>query len=68
MTYDVLVTTRAEKELNQAADWITKDAPDTAERWFNGFVKALLTLSVNPQRCGLARENAEFPGESDEFK
>jgi plasmid stabilization system protein ParE len=63
MTYHVLVTTRAERELNQATDWIAKNAPDTAERWFRGFVKAILTLEENPERCALARENPEFPFE-----
>ena len=61
MTFEVLVTERAEQELNQAADWIARDAPDTAEKWFNGFVEAIVSLSEHPERCGLARENDRFP-------
>ena len=61
MSFDVLVTERAEQELNQAADWIARDAPDTAEKWFNGFVEALDSLGEHPERCGLARENGRFP-------
>ena len=60
MTFDALVVKRAEQQLNHAVAWIARDAPDTAERWFNGFVEANLTLGENPDRCGLARENAAF--------
>lgn len=63
MTYKVLISRRAQRELNQAADWIAKSAPETAERWFNKFVEALLTLRDNPHRCGFARENPSFPYE-----
>ncbi len=63
MSFEVLVTERASQELHQAADWIAKDAPETANRWFNGFVTAISTLDENPQRCSLARENRRFPFE-----
>lgn len=60
MSFNVLVTERAERELNQTADWIARDAPDTANRWFNGFVTSIVSLADNPQRCGVARENHRF--------
>jgi plasmid stabilization system protein ParE len=60
MTYDVRVTDRAERQLNDAADWIAKSAPAAADRWFNGFVAALRGLKHNPERCGLAHENPMF--------
>jgi len=63
MSYQVLITERAERELKDATDRIAEHAPETADRWFNGFIKALSTLGLNPQRCGLARENALFPYE-----
>lgn len=63
MRFDVVVTRRAEQELNEAADWIARDAPDTAERWFNGFVEKIVSLGEHPERCGLARENERFPFE-----
>ena len=55
MTYDVLVTKHAERELNSAADWIAGDSPDTAQRWFNEFVEAILTLGEFPERGAIAR-------------
>ena len=60
MSFEVLVTRRAEQELNQAADWIARSAPDTAEEWFNGFVKAIVSLGEHPERCGFAHENERF--------
>ena len=63
MRYDVLITNRAERQLNEAADWIARSAPVAADRWFNGFVAAMLGLENNPERCGLAHESPNFPYE-----
>ena len=57
MTFAVLVTKQAKRELRDATNWIAKDAPTTAERWHDGFIESLETLSENPKRCGHAREN-----------
>ena len=67
MSYGVRLTERAERDLNAAADWIAERAPETAERWFSGFVDALLTLRDNPYRCRLARETDAFPFELRQF-
>jgi plasmid stabilization system protein ParE len=63
MKYQVLVTERAKRELDEAASWISKRAPEAAARWFHGFVTALLTLKTNPERCGFARACACEGGE-----
>ena len=57
MPYQVIVLKRAETELQAAADWIAERSPQSAERWFNGFVRSLLSLQENPQRCALAPES-----------
>lgn len=63
MTYEVLITPRAEWQLNAIADWIAKNAPKAADRWFNRFVDALLTLAEHPRRCSIAPESESFPYE-----
>lgn len=63
MTYQVLLLARAERDLDEVTDWIARNAPQTAGRWFDGFVAALASLRENPRRCGLARENDAFPFE-----
>jgi plasmid stabilization system protein ParE len=67
MTYTVIVTRPAKGQLNRAADWIAEKAPEAAERWFNGFVAAISSLSRNPRRCGFAREHRQFPFELREL-
>ena len=57
MKYDVVILAKAEADLNAAVAWIKQRAPAAAERWFNGFVEAILALERNPTRCGLAPEN-----------
>src|SRR5262245_31046538 len=63
MKFEVVVTQRAERELHAAADRIAKRAPETAARWFSGFVAALLSLEQSPRRYGRAREQKRFPCE-----
>jgi plasmid stabilization system protein ParE len=61
MKFQVLVTERAERELNEATDYIAKEAPGAAQRWHDGFIACLHSLAVNPTRCSKARENDRFP-------
>jgi plasmid stabilization system protein ParE len=58
MSHRVVVTQRAERELDEATAWIAQHASETSRRWFWGFVEALHSLQDNPARCGLARENS----------
>ncbi len=61
MTYEVVLTTRAERELNQAADWWEQNrSVDEADRWYNGIVAAIQTLETNPDRCTIAREDVDI--------
>jgi plasmid stabilization system protein ParE len=57
MTYDLVYTNRAKRDLNVAADWIAQRAPETAERWFQGFVAALETLRRDAAIYSLAPES-----------
>ncbi len=57
MSHRVVVTKRAQRELDEATAWIAQHAPETSRRWFWGFIESLHSLQDNPTRCGLAREN-----------
>jgi plasmid stabilization system protein ParE len=57
MTYDLVYTERAKRDLQRATDSIARDAPETAQRWFDGFVATLQTLSVNATVYCLAPES-----------
>jgi toxin ParE1/3/4 len=63
MKYHVVLLSKAESDLNAAADWIAKQSPSAADRWLDQFVEALLSLEIGPQRCGLAPENVAVPHE-----
>jgi plasmid stabilization system protein ParE len=62
-TFQVELTSRAERELDAAANWIATDSPDTAQQWYWGFIAAIDSLSTFPRRCGLATEYERFPFE-----
>jgi plasmid stabilization system protein ParE len=55
--YRLILQPPALDDLDAAYRWIHERAPDAADRWFNGFVEALNTLTEFPDRWGLAPEN-----------
>lgn len=64
MTYIVLLTKRAKEQLEGAVRWWAEHrSAATAQRWYDGFLQALLALENNPERCPIARENDAFPYE-----
>ena len=68
MTNRVVLTSRAERELEGAADWwAAHRSPSQAARWYAEFSEALASLSRNPERCPLAPENGRFPYELREL-
>ena len=64
MSCEVRLTERARRDLHQAAQWWAENrSAEQAERWYNGFAKAIRSLAKNHQRCQLADENDDFPME-----
>lgn len=67
MTYEVVISRRAERELREAADWYAQRSPKIADEWYDKFLQSILTLGRNPQRCSLAHESPDFPFELREL-
>ncbi len=64
MNYQVVITDRASEKLESAARWWAEHRSlAQAERWYNGFMQAILGLAESPERCPLARESDKFPFE-----
>ena len=61
MNYHVTILPRAKSQLlAQAEWWATNRSVDQALRWLAGFEQVLESLSENPDRCSVARENDAF--------
>ena len=68
MTLHVVLTRRAERELEDATDWWAEHrSPDQAARWYAGFSEAIAALAEHPDRYPLAPENGRFPYEMREL-
>lgn len=63
MSFRVLVSARAERELRAAAAWIAELAPRAAERWYRDACDALKSLAEHPERCEVVYGAPEFPAE-----
>jgi len=64
MTYEVVLTDKAQEELDAAHDWWARHrSAEQAARWYNTFADALLALAENPNRCPLSAEVPSFPCE-----
>ena len=62
MSYRVILNERAEDQLEAAyLWWMEHRSAEQAARWYNGFLDSVGSLSENPERCALARENSKFP-------
>jgi plasmid stabilization system protein ParE len=57
MTYELVYTSRARRDLNSAADYIARQAPETAQRWFNGFGRTLDRLRTDAVSYSTAPES-----------
>ena len=60
MTYQVVLTDRAARDLEEAYGWCAERAPQTAIGWYNGFLDALDRLASNPERCPIAAESRKL--------
>src|SRR3989304_3152014 len=64
MTYEVLITTKAQQEAQANHDWWAEHrSPEQAARWYDEFLAAALSLEQNPEQLAFAAENDRFPYE-----
>ncbi len=57
MSYQVVITTKAERDADVMMSWIAQYAPEKAALWYLDFRQAAASLSDFPARCPLALEN-----------
>ncbi len=60
MIYRVDITAPAERDIYAEFDRIREQAPTYAEKWFNGIVLSILSLSTLPNRCPMIAEATEL--------
>jgi plasmid stabilization system protein ParE len=64
MTYEVIITSRAEQEAQANHDWWAANrSPEQAARWYDEFLKTAYSLEENPDRFPVATESDRFPYE-----
>jgi plasmid stabilization system protein ParE len=67
MVYRIVLHRLAERDLDEAYQWASRNAPSAAARWLARFQQALGTLDHNPQRCSRAREDEKSDLELHQF-
>jgi plasmid stabilization system protein ParE len=68
MRLPVIIQREAEQRIVESAQWWGEHhSAEQAIRWYAGILDAIDTLTDNPQRCPLARENAASPCELREL-
>ncbi len=62
MSYPVVFSQQAARELEEAADWwATHRDPAQAVRWYSGFSEKIVSVGEDPERFPPADENDDFP-------
>jgi plasmid stabilization system protein ParE len=68
MTLAVILTARAEREMEESARWWAEHrSAEQAARWLAGIERLLDTLSERGSACALAAEASDFPYELREI-
>ena len=55
--YEVILSDEAARNIVEAYQWIEESDPDAADRWYEGLIDGLRTLSHFPLRCPVAPES-----------
>src|SRR5688572_299692 len=64
MDRQVILMDQAHQDLlDNSIWWAEHRSHEEAERWYDGFSKAIKKLATDAERHALARENADFPFE-----
>jgi plasmid stabilization system protein ParE len=62
MTYHVIITDRAEADIQHAFDWWSENrSREQATRWYEGIYPAIESLARSPRRFGYASERELVP-------
>jgi len=69
MKYTVIIPARVRIQLRFASNWYAEKSGSIAlaKRWHDGFLELLESLSINPERFGLAHESDYFDDEVREL-
>lgn len=68
MSYRILITNQAHRDLQLACKWwVRNHSSERADEWFDGFARAVYLVSENPERFPLAGEDDIFSPEIREF-
>ena len=57
MKYEILISPRAMRDIDEVAAYIELDSPANAQRWLHGVREAIASLADLPRRCPPARES-----------
>jgi plasmid stabilization system protein ParE len=64
MTYRVLLTERARRDLETGCTWWAQNrSHEQARRWYNGFAAAIGSLKTSPEKHARAQESEALPYE-----
>ena len=62
-SYQVHITAKALREIDEALEWYAVLSLRTAVKWYVNLKEAVRDLGADPERCELAPENEWYPGE-----
>jgi len=61
MKYEVVLTHEADRNVRSILAWYEDRSESAADRWYREFARVVVSLSNDPMRYGMARENERFP-------
>ena len=54
--HQVIILPSAERDIDEAYQWLARQDPEAAVRWYNQLIEVIYSLDAFPERCPLAPE------------
>lgn len=51
MAFQVDITLRADRHIEETYEWLSSLNPNAANKWFDGLIAAIYSLKDSPRRC-----------------
>ncbi len=61
MAYKIELADRAKRDASEIYEWIADRSPEGADRWYGALLDAANSLTMDPERCGVAYEAEDLP-------
>lgn len=58
--YRIIIQPEAQDCIEKIHKWLKEESSESADKWFNGIIKAISSLENFPERCAISQEGKDI--------